>query len=69
MRKADYLTLAKRIRQDVERGAFPALGETHEKHMAEKSASLQAQSLARYLAEHLSVDSYEFLKACGVRPT
>ena len=69
MRKADYLILAKRIRQDIDKNpAFgPHLNQTNEQYQIDLSVSLQAISLGRYLAEHLSVDKRAFLDACGIK--
>lgn len=68
MRKADYLILARRIRQDVDKNPTfgPHLNQTNEQYQTALSVSLQAVSLGRYLAEHLSVDKRVFLDACGI---
>ncbi len=68
MRKADYLTLAAELKRryssacEVVNGDKPA--GTVDAALSEKQ---QTESLARYLADHLSVNRVEFLKACGVR--
>jgi hypothetical protein len=70
MRKADYLTLARAIRLDVEK--YPAFGphfnQSELDYESAKSCAMQAINLARYLAQYLAVDKVEFLNACGVRP-
>jgi hypothetical protein len=70
MRKADYLTLARAIRLDVEKNPVhvATFGQTDIEYQIALSCALQAQNLARYLAQHLAVDKVEFLNACGVRP-
>jgi hypothetical protein len=70
MRKADYLTLARSLRERVavwSPSESPALGEMHEEYEKRRAASFEAASLARYLAEHLTVDKKAFLAACGLR--
>jgi len=70
MRKADYLILARALRERVAKWspAEHTAGQLQSEVQARMSESLQAASLARYLAQHLSVDRVEFLKACGVKP-
>jgi len=69
MRKTDYLILAKRIREDVDKHpAFgPHLNQTVEQYQTALSLAQQAVNLGRYLAEHLSVDKRAFLDACGIK--
>lgn len=69
MRKHDYETLARELRK---RTTAPAradwCGEYWQQNAARLLADAEAaRSLARYLAEHLSVDRSAFLAACGVR--
>ena len=70
MRKKDYLTLASalRARVSVWSPADHTAGMLHSEVETRKSESMQAASLARYLADHLAVDKLEFLKACGLKP-
>lgn len=71
MRKADYLLLAKKLRQDISVWSpshGSKLGETHEEYIGRKYASITAANLARYLAQYLSVDRAAFLDACGLKP-
>lgn len=70
MRKADYLILARALRERVAlwSPAEHTAGLDHADVQRRMSESLQAASLARYLAQHLSVDAAEFLKACGIKP-
>lgn len=69
MRKADYSTLARAIRRDVEKAQnWPALNQTHDEYLQWQARAAQARNLARYLADHLAVDRFAFLNACGVKP-
>ena len=70
MRKKDYETLAKELRRRVSlwSPADHTAGQLVADVQARQSESMQAASLARYLADHLSVDRAEFLTACGLRP-
>lgn len=69
MRKADYLILARELRRRVMAyELMPARWMSHDTYQALQSDSLQAASLARYLADHLSVDKNAFLRACGIKP-
>jgi hypothetical protein len=71
MRKADYETLARELRQRIAKHAealtpqIPPLSEAEQ--CARLFAGQEAKSLARYLADHLHVDRAEWLKACGLR--
>lgn len=71
MRKADYLTVARTLRKRIDNFS-PAegtrLNECQEEYVARYYDNLQASQLARYFADHLSVDRVEFLNACGIRP-
>lgn len=70
MRKADYLTVARELRKaiaDFSPGESARLNETVESYERRQSNAMQAAQLARYFAEHLSVDRAAFLTACGIR--
>lgn len=72
MRKAHYLILARELRQRIAQYS-PAdhigTGEHVQDEITRRFlASQEAASLARYLANHLSVDKTAFLNACGLRP-
>lgn len=70
MRKQDYMILAAELRRRIAlwSPAEHTAGLMHAEVQARKSESLQAASLARYLAEHLHVDRAAFLTACGLKP-
>ncbi|MDP2262663.1 MAG: hypothetical protein Q8K24_05840 [Hydrogenophaga sp.] len=70
MKKADYLILARELRRRISvwSPADHTAGVPHDDVQARMSESMQAASLARYLAEHLSVDKIAFLQACGLKP-
>lgn len=70
MKKADYATLARELRRRVAQWspADHTAGQQFTEVQSRMSESLQAASLARYLAEHLHVDRAAFLTACGVKP-
>lgn len=70
MKKQDYETLARELRRRV--AQWSPADHTADQRFTEvqtrMSESMQAASLARYLAEHLHVDRAAFLTACGVKP-
>lgn len=70
MRKQDYATLARELRRRVEQWspADHTAGQQFTEVQTRMSESLQAASMARYLADHLHVDREAFLTACGIRP-
>jgi hypothetical protein len=70
MRKKDYDTLARDLRRRVAlwHPADNTAGMLHEDVQARMSESMQASSLARYLADYMAVDRAAFLKACGIKP-
>jgi hypothetical protein len=71
MRKADYLTLAAELKRRYSSACDVLNGYHGDKPAGTFDAALsekqQTESLARYLADHLSVNRGEFLKACGIR--
>ncbi len=69
MRKADYLILTAKLKADILKwhpSDIAEPGEDQWQYEGRKSDHLQAVSLAKYLAEHLSVNKDEFLKLCGL---
>lgn len=70
MKKQDYETLARELRRRVAQWspADHTADQLFTEVQTRMSESLQAASLARYLAEHLHVDRAAFLTACGVKP-
>ncbi len=70
MRKADYSILARELRARVTQWPpADAMGHglSQDEYLKRQSVHLQAVSMARYCADHLSVDRVSFLKACGLR--
>lgn len=71
MRKTDYETLARELRRRIATHAesmhpqIPPLSDAEQ--CARQSDGMQAASLARYLADHLHVDKFAWLKACGLK--
>lgn len=61
MRKADYATLARIIRETREHYANPKLGDGHATQAVEA-----VEHVARAFADAASVDRAAFLKACGI---
>lgn len=70
MRKQDYMTLAAELRRRIAlwSPAEHTAGQQFTEVQTRMSESLQAASLARYLADHLHVDRAAFLTACGIKP-
>lgn len=69
MRKKDYFTLARYLRRQIKAplncDVFSEYWQTNGARL--ESEAQQAQQMARYLAEHLSINGEEFLALCGLR--
>lgn len=69
MKKQDYETLTRELRRRVIlwSPSEHTAGRMHADVQSRMSESMQAASLARYLADHLHVDKAAFLQACGLK--
>lgn len=67
MRKADYLTLARALAVRITAPARLPIACDPEERARVTSEARQAVDLARYLADHLTIDGRAFLALCGLK--